>query len=187
MINIEDDDWHTDLCVKKKEEDLWHPPLDVKKEEIKQISYCWFDSYLEINMHNHRPLVLMDLEKRYKVSLTYSRNYNTFMAEINKKKKEEEENDKYDSLNNIKKCLECEKRNKSKQLVYSHLKTECQFINGPDKYKNYPRWIRKIINKDSELYESLTEKSKNSMIGFSHCESYEEFINEFYKYDAMLD
>ena len=168
------------------DEDLWHPPLDVKKEEIKKISYCWFDSYLEVNMHNYRPSILMDLEKRYKVSLTYTRNYNTFMAEINKKKKEEEENDKKGSLNNVKKCIECEKSNRNK-LVYSHLKTECQFISRPDKYKDHPRWIKKIINTDSELYESLKEKSKKSMVRFLDCESYEEFINEFYKYDAILD
>lgn len=154
---------------------------EINQNEIKSIRYYWFDSYLEFNMYNCMGLKLMDLEKRYGVQLSYSSSYDDFMKQIYEKKKVE----KNKSVSN--KCLECEKRKRSKISINSHSKTECKLINGPIKYKNYPSWIKEIINTNSDLYEELKIKSKNTGVKFCDCISYDEFINEFYRYEQIND
>ena len=151
------------------------------QNEIKPIIMNWFDSYLEFNMYNTKPLQLMDLGKRYGVSLLETPNYDVFIKEINKKKKEKKKS------SNIKiKCLECEKRNRSQNAINSHVKTECVLINGRIKYKNYPDWIKKIINTDSELYEDLKLKSKSSGIRFNKHNTIDDFLQNYYENERML-
>jgi hypothetical protein len=160
--------------------------IDAKKE-VEPTRYYWFDSYLEFNMYNTMPSKLMDLEKRYGVSLSYIPSYDAFMAEIRKKKKEEENEMKKPTCEAKKKCFECEKRKKSESIINSHVQTECKFIRGKTKYANYPDWIKKIINTNSKLYDELKLKSKQSGVRFSNCESYEEFLNQYYEYETILD
>lgn len=159
---------------------------ETKQDETKPIRYYWFDSFLEFNMYNTRPSQLMDLEKRYGVSLSHTPNYDTFINEINKKKKEEKEREKKGPNLEIK-CLECEKRNRSQAAINSHLKTECKLIDGCNKYKNYPNWIKKIINTDTSLYEDLKYKSKSSRNRFEdHC-SIDSFLQSYYDHEEMMD
>ena len=156
---------------------------EINKNETDPICYYWFDSYLEFNKYNTNPLILMDLEKRYGVKLSYTPSYDAFIKEIKKKKNEE----KVISSNVSIKCLECEKRYKSKSEINSHMKTECKLINGCTKYKDYPNWIKKIINTNSELYEDLKLKSKNSGIKFNNHSTIDEFCINYYEYERMMD
>lgn len=157
--------------------------LDEKKEPIR---YYWFDSYLEYNMYNTIPSKLMDLSKRYGVSLNHTKNKDDFMDQVQKKKNEEIEQRKK-QISVPKKCFECEKRNKSQHVINSHYQTECKFIRGNLKYKNYPDWIKEIINTKHNLYQDLKVKSKMSKIRFDECFSYEEFNDKFCDNEEMMD
>jgi hypothetical protein len=56
-------------------------------QEVNPTKYYWFDSYLELNMNNYMPSKLMDLEKKYGVSLSYTPSYDVFMTQVYIKKK----------------------------------------------------------------------------------------------------
>lgn len=162
---------------------------EMNKNETKPIRYYWFDSYLEFNMYSTKPFELMDLEKRYGVKLSYTPSYDAFIKEINKKKKEEKENEKEKakSSNVSIKFIESAKSHRSQTVINSHMKTECELINESIKYKDYPNWIKKIINTNSELYEDLKLKSKISGIRFSYHSTIDEFLQNYYQYESMMD
>jgi hypothetical protein len=131
--------------------------------QVLNTQYSWVDSYLEYNMNNYNLAKLTLLSKRYKIALESYPNRDEFLKSINNEVKNENLHLEY----TIDKFFECK--------------------NNKNKYKNYPKWLVLIIIKIPTLYNELKIKSKDSGILFNDCETFMEFVDEYYNYEYMID